>query len=90
MAPYGGSTEGPPKLHFGTPLTRIVALDHTELFRRSQWQDPHASSGIFHTPRVDRGLGPVGGSTKGPPNPHFGTPLTRIVALAAYGAFPKV
>ena len=40
---------------------------------------------FFHTPRVDRGLGPVGGSTKGPPNPHFGTPLTRIVALAPYG-----
>ena len=139
--PIGSSTEGPPKLHFGIPLTRIVALapcgalpkipvagpacvprpnlapplmgiealapdgappkahrsfiwahpsrgswpwPHTELFRRSQWQGPRASPGQFrHTPHEDRGPGPIGSSTEGLSKLHFGTPLTRIVALAA-------
>ena len=43
-----------------------------------------------HTPHEDRGPRSTGSSTEGPPTPHFGTPLTRIVALAACGAHPEV
>ena len=130
------------------PLRGSWPWRHTELFRRPQWQGPHASTLQFsahplrgswpwphrelhrgptdaqfrhtphedrgpgairsssdrpsgrarmrpqeqcrRTPHEDRGRGPIGSPTEGPSKLHFGTPLTRIVALAPYGPLPKV
>ena len=81
-----------PRLNFGTPLTRIVALALNGALPKVPVAGPACVPRLhFVTPLTKIvALAPYGGSSEGPPELHFGTPLTRIVALALFGAHPKV